>query len=75
MIIKDGGPAFPIGSGDVRDPMGMSLRDYFAGQALANMNITVQPPSPYRTEEYRKQVADLCYQYADAMIEARGVGR
>ena len=49
MIIKDGGPAFPIGSGDVRDPMGMSLRDYFAGQALANMNITVQPPSPYRS--------------------------
>lgn len=23
-------PAFPIGSGDMRDPCGMTLRDYFA---------------------------------------------
>ena len=31
---NDGGPAFPIGSGDMRDPMGMTLRDWFAGMAL-----------------------------------------
>lgn len=30
----DGGPAFPVGSGDMRDPTGMSLRDWFAGMAL-----------------------------------------
>ena len=29
----DGGPAFPVGSGDMRDPIGMTLRDYFAAKA------------------------------------------
>ena len=24
----NGGPAFPVGSGDMRDPMGMALREY-----------------------------------------------
>ena len=36
MTDKDGGPAFPIGSGDMRDPTGMSLRDWFAGQLQAD---------------------------------------
>ena len=31
--MDNGGPAFPIGSGDMRDPQGMSLRDYFAVHA------------------------------------------
>jgi len=35
MSKPDGGPAFPLGSSDIRD--GMSLRDYFAGQALIFM--------------------------------------
>jgi hypothetical protein len=30
--MNNGGPAFPIGSGDMRDPTGMTLRDWFAGQ-------------------------------------------
>ena len=32
--INDGGPAFPVGSGDMRDPVGMTLRDYFAAKAV-----------------------------------------
>ena len=28
-------PAFPIGSGDMRDPVGMTMRDYFAAKAMA----------------------------------------
>ncbi|MFA5377415.1 MAG: hypothetical protein WC455_16810 [Dehalococcoidia bacterium] len=34
-VEDDGGPAFPIGSGDMRDPHGMSLRDYFIAHAPA----------------------------------------
>ena len=41
--IKDGGPAFPFreedGSGGYDLQKGMSLRDYFAGQALVGMRV------------------------------------
>lgn len=30
-------PAFPVGSGDMRDPTGMSLREYYAGLAMAGI--------------------------------------
>ena len=33
--IEDGGPAFPVGSGDMRDPVGMTLRDHFATHCVA----------------------------------------
>lgn len=36
--INDGGPAFPCTASDLNNPApGMSLRAYFAGQALAGM--------------------------------------
>lgn len=60
---NDGGPAFPVvasnGLGHVAD--GMSLRDWFAGQAL----ITI-------SERWRAvDAARMSYEYADAMLEAR----
>lgn len=64
---KDGGPAFPaLGPNYPYSENGMSLRDWFAGQALAgfiaasaNRNILA------------KLEASMCYQMADAMLAAR----
>ena len=41
---------------------GMTLRDYFAGQALANLAMRAG---------HGPSIADVCYQYADAMLAAR----
>lgn len=59
-------PAFPfVSQGSMAqhqycDP-GMTLRDYFAGQALVAMGTRWGPET----------VAEECYRYADAMLEAR----
>jgi hypothetical protein len=58
---RDGGPAFPTVFGH---PQGMSLRDYFAGMALANGKICGGEPT-YTT-------AKNAYAYADAMLAERG---
>lgn len=78
--INDGGPAFPaplaqdawgdiIYSGDEADqvPTGMSLRDWFAGQAL--------PQVDARSHGTPDDVAKECYMLADAMLKARGGGQ
>ena len=77
MSTDNGGPAFAqpmstehrIKDGQVISLMaGMTLRDYFAGQALAGMMansaevVYYKPPS---------DVANVCYQFADAMIAER----
>lgn len=71
----DGGPAFPHVEGDeganggvrqltVTSP-GMTLRDYFAGQALARVDRDPgQPTSP-------AGIARHCYRLADALLAAR----
>lgn len=73
--INDGGPAFPADIqrrdpvttewGDM-PPQGMTLRDYFAGQALAGMvanpDIEIMRPHEYASDAYL---------YADAMMKAR----
>lgn len=62
---NDGGPAFPVelltGKSD-----GMSLRDYFAGQAIIGLVIN----------SGRNNADDACvaYQVADAMLAARANG-
>lgn len=68
---KDGGPAFSFeytidGEGVVHP--GMSLRDWFAGQALAGL---MQTPLPVSGELSDDRVARACYCYADAMLKAR----
>jgi hypothetical protein len=63
--IHDGGPAFPTetveyGSGNFKyGKKGMSLRDYFAGQAMISM------------VGHSISIAKEAYQVADAMLEAR----
>ena len=68
----DGGPAFPHSSSPMRGDLtewGMTLRDWFAGQAMQSMlenpNGSVTPKSEF------SEAANECYLMADAMIAAR----
>jgi hypothetical protein len=70
--MKDGGYAFPRG-GDSSEPhTGMTLRDWFAGQALAGdlAAYTRDQINDYLPEK----LAARCYAAADAMIAAREKG-
>ena len=77
MSAPDGGPAFPVvaSTGDPRDGVycrdGMTLRDYFAAQALngylAGRNCDRDAASRFCVDP----VAAACYAYADAMLAAR----
>ncbi len=77
--IDDGGPAFPCDAAisNTSRVTGMSLRDWFAGQALAGICATLDP----------EEIADLsggylhgireskaAYCLADAMLRARRKG-
>ena len=65
---KDGGPAFPGHSrtqNDIPAPTGMSLRDWFAGQALAGMCAANNPETSWNDDVNR------AYALADAMLKAR----
>jgi hypothetical protein len=62
---KDGGPAFP-GNTPGNLWFGMSLRDWFAGQALAGL----LSRDGYKNK-VPKDTADWCYQIAAAMLAAR----
>jgi hypothetical protein len=81
--MNDGGPAFPVPNyvnvdGDTfeSEPSGMSLRDWFAGQALAGMlagpdmknNLLLGNPDGRELEAW---MAEQSYEYADAMLKAR----
>ena len=82
--IDDGGAAFPVVETDpncgTRTWFGMSLRDYFAGQALAGY-MAVPDDRVYRNdcgkskEQWQSQLwaddAHLMYEMADAMLKAR----
>ena len=62
----DGGPAFPQPivrpSGNIH---GMSLRDYFAGQALEGRGY-----DGWRAQD----IAEMAYEIADTMLRARSKG-
>ena len=73
--INDGGPAYPmVNELGVIHYTGMSLRDYFAGQALTglyasgdiNLTLHEKEDSPHRSD-----LAKLCYDVADSMLSAR----
>jgi hypothetical protein len=68
--VNDGGPAFPsVGEGfgnPSHSAPGMTLRDWFAGQALAGL------VTKYARSDTEALVVD-CYECADAMLKAREV--
>ena len=69
MKVSDGGPAFPVQSDGWLVPAGgMSLRDWFAGQALFLMAAYWQD-LPQGTDSLK--VAEAAYRVADAMITER----
>jgi len=68
--IDDGGQAYPMLcndlGGDILGDDGMSLRDYFAGQALTGMCANTD-----WTDEGHKRIAENAYMHADVMLKAR----
>lgn len=67
-------PFGPDGELNLTAPPRMTLRDWFAGQALASMTLA----GPYaltqqnrEVELYLKEAAASAYRYADAMLEER----
>lgn len=79
--INDGGPAFPVddryhADGRVYGSNGMTLRDYFAGQAMNGMisgdaqpYISIKESADGIVQE--DKTASRAYRYADAMLAAR----
>lgn len=76
----DGGAAFPrtgevVGrENETRDVPGMSLRDWFAGQALTGVVSTASglgTLSPQDRREVMQKAAGLIFEFVDAMLEAR----
>lgn len=63
----DGGNAFPLQADGYSPEFGMSLRDYFAGQALAGLMSIHE----YTEDCGESTIADLAYAQADAMLEVR----
>lgn len=87
--MKNGGPAFPLpflldesrndGMGEYVDaedagvPCGLTIRDYFAGQALAGLlaNCYRRPDGEYANSFHPNTIAHEAYVCADAMLKAR----
>jgi hypothetical protein len=71
---KDGGPAFPFAATDpsnvAMQASGMSLRDWFAGKALAGLASNCDEAG--LSSWCAAPLADRAYEIADAMIAARG---
>jgi hypothetical protein len=66
-VKPDGNPAFPITAGQQVYNTGMSLRDWFAGQALSGAMSTLGEVHNIRWGD----VARDCYIASDAMLAAR----
>lgn len=78
--MADGGPAFPVQDAAAWQAHGMTLRDYFAGQALAGLmanperyNYIASQVRTYQLtqEEASAKNARKAYYLADAMLAAR----
>ena len=76
--ICDGGPAFPQPCGSNGYPAnspygiaggGMSLREYYAGQALSGLMANENNRAAYDPES----CASECIKYADALIKELGI--
>ena len=63
-LTETGGPAFPFDTGTC----GMTLRDYFAAQAMQGILVGMVTP----TEGWsHNKFAEIAYNVADAMLKAR----
>jgi len=81
----DGGPAYPVTGlfmGEQLTPAspadqecagygGMTLRDYFAGQALAGILADPNAFEAFAVDEYYSAAADYAFRMADAMLAVR----
>ncbi len=68
-ITAEGGPAFAYGSHEHGGDPGMTLRDWFAGQALAG--IATEPRGTRKPSEW----ASFAYKTADTMLATRAQQR
>lgn len=76
-IGHNGGPAFPLRyeyDGVPSVCPGMSLRDWFAGQALMSLPRLCAHDTLLNGITFEQHIARCAYQIADAMIEAREKG-
>jgi len=73
--INDGGAAFPVPTSDFTGSMaaegGMSLRDWFAGQALAGMNACMADAAFWPSGITLEDMVASTYNQADAMLVRR----
>ena len=66
MIVYDSGPAFPVSQDTNANCTGLSVRDYFAGQALIGFAAN--------RDYIEMSIPDLvhdCYRFADYMLKER----
>lgn len=75
--IDDGGPAFPNNDAHGCAFPGMTLRDYFAGQAMTAWieDFCLNKPSEEPAKHEALKIAGYCYSMADAMIAAQKEGQ
>ncbi len=79
----DGGPAFPIpderdpvtGEGIIQGSSGMSLRDWFAGQAVVACIQKCVPQECDTGENMEQMFARKAFLVADAMLAARAAAK
>ena len=67
-MIDDGGPAFPNNDQNGCAFSGMTLRDWFAGQALSGQYASCRPGYDFQTQN---DAVTQAYSIADAMLSAR----
>lgn len=74
--INDGGPAFPFASDMIGHCTGMSLRDWFAGQALMGDFVQSEYTGTFSdktSDDLLLARARVLWRMADAMLKAREV--